>query len=202
MASSTNSTHTVPLLTYENLNFNFYHLSCVLFVPSRSPRDTGFADIPEVIVDGGDTTDAFSGPVFPDPGRKGKEVCETSLDCPRLVYCDKRVGFKVCRQLQGCGLFGEPPEDEDWSCVINPLGGEGVLSGVECQNDDVCPPSMPYCYLRACQINPPCSDDSDSRGRQYCDWGAWCVDPKPCKSDSDCPDKCGKEGFCDPPAYH
>lgn len=137
---------------------------------------------------------------FPDPDRLSKKKCKTSLDCKRGEYCFDDPAHMSCTSLKGCGAFGKPPLREEWGCVIEPVGGVGRVTASECGPDNICPKKMPYCYLRACQVNPSCTKDSECTDTQYCDFNAFCVTYRPCKTHRDCSDiggKCGADNFCE-----
>ena len=175
--------------------------------PRLSKPDSGvdMAKVFDTTPDSGNDMDgkdvpADLGASFPDPNRVSKDKCLNSLDCKRGQYCDKDPMFQLCRGLIGCGFFGKAPDDPDWACIIDPIGGAGRLSGVECDDDAICPATMPYCYLRACQVNSPCKKDSDCPGDQFCDWESWCVTPKACQTMEDCIGQgsaCGADKICE-----
>lgn len=131
--------------------------------------------------------------------------CETSLDCPKGLFCDRSSGncleMDLCTADVQCGL-GRVCDLTRFECVA------GCRDAGDCRIGDVCRcPSGQSCSVGACERGP-CDDDSYCRYGERCleqdDGESWCERDERgpycegCRTQPGNPDRCpGEEpNFC------
>ncbi len=123
--------------------------------------------------------------------RECSDGCREDGDCGDEEFCavPEDADLGACRE--GCRTDDQCPGE------LTCLPGSGVCVGVECNDDELCPPNF-FCDSDLAHCVPGCTDDA------HCEDGTTCVEGAcvgmDCEEDDDCPEAqfCGDELRCAP----